>query len=1013
MTLKYREEKIITTLDELKKRKTLSSENQEGFSYIPTGYKENNPPPKANGTWKKLAYGDRLPGDREHFWLFGKIKTPCQTKNNTKVFFNLKTGREGLWDMTNPQAICYINGHAATGMDVNHTDLELDFDHEYDIHIYLYSGEVTEGIAFYPSISVTDTSVEQLFYDISVPFEAYKCMEKESEAAVIILKYLEKACNKIDISNACSEDFYASIQNATDYLYEEFYNKVCGHSASTVSCVGHTHIDVAWMWPLIQTKEKAQRSFSSMMNLMDSYEDFIFMSSQPQLYQFVKDNDPEIYAKIKEYIKQGRWEAEGAMWLEADCNLSSGESLIRQIVLGKKFFKDEFNVESHILWLPDVFGYSAALPQIMKKTGIDRFVTSKISWNDTNKLPYDVFMWEGLDGSEVFTVFMTAQELQKVKSGSHYTVYCGKLNPSQVLGARLRFQQKEYSDKALLTFGYGDGGGGATREMLENHKRLKYGLPGMPKTVIEKASVFLDKLEDDFITSAKELKNMPKWCGELYLEYHRGTYTSMAKNKRNNRFSEFLYLTVEQLSCANAILSNTAYPSKKLADGWRLILLNQFHDILPGSSIKEVYEDSDKDYAEIKKNGNQMLSSALFSLGNAISSSGEYVYNPNSFYASGTVKVGGRTVFVNAVPPMGYKKLSSYSFKNTISVGSTFIESPYYSIKFNSNGDIVSIYDKEFMRDVTDCGKIANELEAFEDLPYIYENWEIAPYYKQKKYTMPPAEKTECISDGVKSGLKIIRKFKSSTITQYIYVYENNRRIDFETEVDWHESHILLKAAFPLNVHSDKASFETQFGYLERPTHKNSPFDYAKFEVCAHKYADISEDDFGVAVLNDCKYGYSTERNTLKLTLIKCGTIPFENADKEFHRFTYSLFPHGGNHRQGGVIQESYLLNRPLFTFTSNGGGQLPESFSLVKCDKENIITETFKLSNDEKGFIMRSYDAYSRKTKATFSFGFDFKNAYICDMLENKQEKININNNREITVEFKNFEIVTVYLEV
>ena len=1013
MTLKYREEKITTTLEKIKKIKTLSSEKQENFSYIPTGYKEDALPPKADETWKKLAYGDRLPGDKEHFWIFGKIKTPVQAKKDTKVFFDLKTGREGLWDMTNPQVICYIDGHAMTGMDVNHTDLELEFDKEYDVHLYLYSGEVSEGIAFYPSVCVVDSLIEQLYYDISVPFEAYKCMDKDADSAVIILKHLEITCNKIDIRTIYSDDFYASIQNAISYLYEEFYNKVCGNSVSSVSCVGHTHIDVAWMWPLIQTKEKAQRSFSSMMNLMDSYEDFIFMSSQPQLYQFVKDNDPEIYAKIKDYVKQGRWEAEGAMWLEADCNLSSGESLIRQIVSGKKFFKEEFDVDSHILWLPDVFGYSAALPQILKKTGIDRFVTSKISWNDTNKLPYDVFMWEGLDGSEIFSVFMTAQELQRVKNGSHYTVYCGKLNPSQVLGARLRFQQKEYSDKALLTFGFGDGGGGATREMLENHKRLKYGLPGMPKTIMEKASSFLDKLEDDFIASSKELKNMPKWCGELYLEYHRGTYTSMAKNKKNNRFSEFLYLTAEQLSSAASILNSAAYPTEKMAEGWHLILLNQFHDIIPGSSIKEVYEDSDKDYAKLKKEGEEILSSAITSLSGAISSPGKYIYNPNSFYASGTIEADGRTVYVKDVPPMGYKKLDSFYSNNTISVSKNLIESQYYIIKFNSNGDIISIYDKEFMRDVTTCGKIANELEAFEDLPYIYENWEIAPYYKQKKYDMPTPEKIECITDGVRSGLKIMRKFLSSTITQYIYVYENSRKIDFETELDWHESHVLLKAAFPLNIHSDKASYETQFGYLERPTHENSPFDYAKFEVCAHKYADISEDDYGVAILNDSKYGYSTERNTLKITLLKCGTIPFEDADKEFHRFTYSLFPHSGNHRQGGVIQQGYILNRPLFAFTSNGGGFLPENFSLIKCNKENIITETFKLSNDKKGYIMRSYDAYNRKAKATFSFGFDVKNAYICDMLENKQEKIDVNNKREITVDFKNFEIVTVFLEV
>ena len=487
----------------------------------------------------------------------------------------------------------------------------------------------------------------------------------------------------------------------------------------------------------------------------------------------------------------------------------------------------------------------------------------------------------------------------------------------------------------------------------------------------------------------------------------------MAKNKKNNRKSEFLFQSAEQLASVASINCGTEYPQADINNSWETLLLNQFHDIIPGSSIEEVYKESDKQYAQIRKVGENIVGNSLDSIANNVKSAGTLVYNPNSFKASAPVCINGKTVFAENIPPMGYKVLSDaelYSASKS-SVTPTLIENRYYKITLDNNGNITSIYDKEYGRDVTIPGELANALEAFEDLPYEYDNWELSPYYKQKKQNIDTAESVKEFCDGAASGLMITRRFLSSTITQKLTVYDNSRRIDFDTVIDWKESHIVLKAAFPLNIHSDKATYEIQFGSTERPTHSNTSFDAAKFEVCAQKYADISEYGYGAAILNDCKYGHNTERNVLKLTLLRCGTWPNPNADKEIHEFTYSLLPHGGDHREGKVIQNAYLLNRPFMTATAAGGGKLPDTYSLLSCDKENIITETFKKAEDTDAYVLRAYDAYNCKSRASFTFGFEVKKAYLCDMLENKISELEVKNNT-LTLDFKNFEIITVLLE-
>ncbi|MGN0179821.1 MAG: alpha-mannosidase [Monoglobaceae bacterium] len=789
------------------------------------------------------------------------------------------------------------------------------------------------------------------------------------------------------------------------------YEKECGYCTSVVSYVGHSHIDVAWQWTLAQTREKIQRTTATALRLMEKYPEYIFMESQPQLYEYLKEESPELYEQVKSRVKEGRWEIEGAMWLEADCNLTSGESLIRQILHGKKFIKEEFGVESHVLWLPDVFGYSAALPQILKKSGIDKFVTTKIGWSETNKMPYDTFMWEGIDGTEIFTYFLSCMRHERLKEGYFNTTYVGRIEPSLHLGTWERYQQKEFNNDVLVTFGYGDGGGGPTAEMLESGRRLKYGLPGMPKAEMTHAGEFLDRVEETFKESCRNLKRTPKWVGELYLELHRGTYTSIAKNKKNNRECEFLCQETESLAVTNGLLFGEKYPKEVLDRNWKRLLLNQFHDIIPGSSIKEVYEDSERDYEAVYKEIGGTKRAMLEKIGDNVNQAGLLVYNPNSHKVSGYVKKEDNLVYAENVPAFGWKVVREKTEYGVIEVSDKIIDSPHYRIVFDDNMNIISIFDKDNDREVVEQGKTANQLRVFEDYPKEWDNWEITDYYKQKMWEVNNVECAEPVKKNGAGGFKIVRKYMNSTIIQTIWTYEKSRRIDFETEAEWQENHVLLKAAFPTTIHTNKASYEIQFGNVERPNHENTSWDRAKFEVCAQKWGDLSEEGYGVSILNNCKYGHSASGNEMSITLIKCGTFPNEEADRGHHSFTYSLYPHSDNFKQGGTIQEAYLLNRPLEAIETSGGGSLPDEFSLVSCDCDNIVVETVKEAENGNGIIVRLYDAWNKKSKPALKFGFEAKKVSLCDMLENPIEEIG--SGSEIKLSVSNFEIITLFIEI
>jgi len=977
------------------------------IAICPCDYKEGHTPPALSEFVPYVAGSDWGTGDDSHAWFHFTVEVPEELKAKP-VLLSVKTDKGG-WDAVNPQFILYINGRLVQGLDTNHTTSFLEGEDTYDVYVYGYTGAKIPKAKFFAEIMNLNVEVEQLMYDIKVPFEMLDYLRPDSQEYMEILYHLHKAVSLFDLYELNSEDYFASISKAKKYMDEEFYGKFCKEQPATVICIGHTHIDCAWRWTLKQTREKVQRSFSTVLELMKRYPEYKFMSSQALLYKNMKEEAPELYEEIKERVKEGRWEVEGSMWVEADCNLSSGESLIRQVVYGKRFFKDEFGVDNHVLWLPDVFGYAAAMPQILRKSGVDWFVTSKINWNDTNTMPYDTFSWAGIDGTEINTYFITAQDRAKALEEGGFrrgATYNGNTGSRMIEGTWERYMQKQLNNEVLLPYGYGDGGGGPTAEYLEMRRRTERGIPGAPNAKVGFVGEFLDRL-------GKKIENnplLPKWRGELYLEFHRGTYTSIAKNKRNNRQSEFLFLDAEFMaSMAKSILGGE-FPKDVLRHGWEMILTNQFHDIIPGSSIKEVYDQSDIDYAEIKGIGNKIVDGAKASFAEKVSADKGYiVFNPHSFIGNGTVKVNGKTVYVKDVPSKGYACVNEFKDDNNILIDGRTVDTDVLTVKFDENWLIESVYDKKNDREVITPGQKGNEIRVYADYPDVYDAWEWQQHSLESYKVMSDVSDVEVIDDGVRRGIKIVRPFMRSTFTQTVWFYEGTSKIDFETVVDWHQQHQMVKAAFPVEVNSDKATYEIQFGKIERPTHKNTSWEDAKFEVCGHKYADLSDGGYGVSLMNDCKYGYDIHGNLMQLSLFKCATAPNPEADQGEIVFTYSLYPHAGSLNASDTVKEAYYLNYPMTAVKAEGKETLvPESFSMITLDRENVICETVKEAEQGSDLVFRLYESKNMRGKVNIKLGFKAEKAYLCDMLENEIEELPLNDG-VITTEIKGFEILTI----
>lgn len=990
-----------------------------------------------------------LPDGFEKEQLLLRVSTVAGQQQDTALLSTFVSAGSHNWDLMNPQFMVFVNGTLRQGMDTNHTVVPLDKEDyrngSLELAFQAYTGLTDASYSFLPEVCVQDTAVRDLYYDMLTLFEAAHTLSEQSPQRFALLNTINEAINLLDLRNPESPDFYDGIEKARDYLGRYGYGSP--DASVTVHCIGHTHIDMAWLWDLDQTRLKAQRSFSTVLSFMERYPDYFFMHTSPQLYAYVKHDNPELYEKIKARITEGRWEPEGAMWLEADCNLPGGESLVRQIVHGKNFIKKEFGRDSRILWLPDVFGYSAALPQILKKSGIDFFVTSKISWNMLNEMPYDTFLWKGIDGSEIPTYFLTTPELG-ASEGNCGATYNGVLHPETVSGTWKQYRQKEINHTVLMCYGYGDGGGGPTAEMLEKLKRMKRGIPGFPTVVSGNIRSFFEKLAEDL----KCQKYLPRWTGELYLELHQGTYTSCAEIKKNNRRAERGFFALELLQSI-LFCQKDVYPEEKLYEMWETLLLNQFHDTLPGSCIKKVYDDSREQFARLFEQMEELTGKGLCQLASRIAMDGPglLIFQPAPFRrdallqtdyqpfeestlyldTSGNVLPVQRSsdgkvlLALSGLPALGYTTLRAVDAKdpdydrNRLSasdglplypISSTHMENRFFSFDISETGEIIHLYDKKAGRMMMPENAAGNCLTVYEDRPCRWDNWNIDMYYEEKRWSASQVENVEVLERGpLRYALCIQKKYNRSFIKQTIYLYHHIPRIDFVTEVDWREDSSVLKAEFPFAVNTDFATFEIQYGSVRRPTHSNTSWDTAKYEVCAHTWADLSEGNYGVSLLNDCKYGYSVRDGRMAITLLKAGMTPDPTLDRGKHTFTYALFAHSGTVQEGGTIRAAHSMNLPLLTREMGSQkGSLPAEASFFTCSHSSILIDCVKKADEENALILRFYETGNCLCNARFTSMFPLRAVWDCSLLEEQQTEIMLSDANSFLYTAKPFSVNT-----
>lgn len=836
------------------------------------------------------------------------------------------------------------------------------------------------------------------YYDLFCDFDTLlKLMKSLPESAVRRARILNTLNTAMD---ACHGP--ETVKKCRTILSLALTQKSSASDLKALS-VGHAHIDTAWLWPMRETMRKCGRTFSSQLDLMEKYEDFVFGASQPQLYEFTKDHYPSVYEGIKKRVKEGRWELQGGMWVEADCNVISGESMVRQFLHGKNYYKDEFGLDVRNLWIPDVFGYSAAMPQIMKKCGVDYFLTQKISWSQFNHFPHHSFMWRGIDGSEVLTHFPPEDN------------YNSNLDAGDLRGAAERFEEKGFLDEFMVLFGVGDGGGGPRPEQIEAGIRQK-DLEGTPRVEFGRA--------DDFFTRLGERQNeLATWSGELYLELHRGTLTTQAKVKKYNRLLEQRLRQVEFLY---SMIDLSEYPSKELDRHWKDMLTLHFHDIIPGSSINWVYKDTHESYERMLKDLDRIERASInedkdtLTLVNVLSHSyDEPLELPDDWTGYGVTNLAGKSLIVQQIGEKTYlletlKPMDTLVIKKGAplqkmdgSVSDLILENELIRYTMNAQGRLISCSDKELGKEIM-AGQ-GNVFSLYEDLPCNWDAWDIDIYYMNQKIEEAAAENYTALSKGdVIQGLCFKYSLGNSVIEQQVTLSKGSKMLVFETHVDWKELHKMLRVHFPVDIRSDLASFDIQYGVVKRNTHTNTSWDMAKFEVAGHRYADLSHEQYGAALLNDCKYGYRVQDNILDLNLLRSPNNPDPDADYGEHDFTYAFLPHTGRLEESSVYQKAAMLNlKPLILKgEARGNWQVP-----CRLDSQDISLEVLKKSEKENSFVIRVVELKGKESEGTLILNQNSLSLQETDMMEwnTLGEKIQRRESCKITL--KPFEIRTYQL--
>lgn len=985
--------------------------------------------------WKPFELPAVWGGYDETTWFRMKATVPKAWKGHQVVaLIRAASGTftDGLKQLSAPgEALLFKDGKPYQGLDINRDEVVLTEraagGESWDLAI-----EAVPSVRFpaehlfkYADLAIKHPAVWDTYWDFAVPVSVFKTLDPNTQHARRLLELLARCVRLVDLQHVGEPAYYDSLPKASRALQKGLKDFEKSEGLGKLILTGHSHIDTAWLWPLRETRRKVGRTYSTVLNLMERYPEYHFSASQPELYMYVKEHFPEIWKGIKKRVKEGRWEPCGAPWVEPDNLMPSGESLIRQFLYGNRFFQEEFGMRSRIAWLPDAFGYPWTMPQILKKCGIDCFVTTKIDWSMFTDFPYSFFQWQGLDGSRIPALMPPLN-------------YNGNPVPEDCVEQWKRFKQKEKVEELIFPFGWGDGGGGPTMEMLEHGKRMK-NIVGIPRCEFGRTQ---DSVDHMFEQCPPE--TLPVYNNELYLELHRACQTTQARTKRNNRKAEVLLHDTEFIS-ALALLNGGKYDAATLWKAWRIILTNQFHDILPGSSINEVYETADKEYADAQGHVRSLQDAAVTALVGDIDTSGEgtpvIVFNTLSWVRDsvvtvktklprGTVhvvapnghvmasqRVGSGTLVFEAemVPPLGYAvyrilpgKAAPHTTRE-LSASPRKLENAELRLKLDTSGRFVSLYDKLEEREIVAPGEKANEYLLYEDRPHLHDAWDIDHNFEEElTWTPGKAESMEVVEEGpVRAVIRVVRKTERSAIIQDITLYALHSRVEVVTHIDWNEKRAFLKVAFPVAIHSHRATYDIQYGAIERATHDSTAHDRARFEVPAHRWADLSEGNYGVSLLNDCKYGYDVKDNLMRLSLLRAPVDPDEHADEGKHTMTYAVYPHGGDWRNG-TVQEGLDLNVPLVAHVvpAKTGAQLPVA-SFASTDADNVLIDHVKKAEDSDAVIVRLYEAYGQRGKTKVTFGQTPKNVALVDMME-EHPKVLKRTGNSVTLDVLPWEIHT-----
>jgi alpha-mannosidase len=825
-------------------------------------------------------------------------------------------------------------------------------------------------------LAVFDETVWQLVADLEVLGELMAELPLESARRWEILRAVEKALDAVDL-----QDVNGTAARARSLL-EPALSAPAVPSAHRISAVGHAHIDSAWLWPLRETVRKVARTVSNMTALLEDEPDFVFAMSQAQQWAWVKEHRPEVWARVKKAVAEGRFVPAGGMWVESDTNMPGSEAMARQFVHGKRFFLDEFGIENEEAWLPDTFGFAAGLPQIITAAGSKWLLTQKISWSQTNKFPHHTFQWEGIDGSRVFTHFPPVDTYNCSMSGS------------EIAHAARNFRDKGAARRSLAPTGWGDGGGGTTREMIAKAARLR-DLEGSAAVVWETPKKFFEQAEAEYPAP-------PVWVGELYLELHRATLTSQARTKQGNRRSEHLLREAELWSATAAVRTGFPYPYEELDRIWKTVLLHQFHDILPGSSIAWVHREARLTYERIAGELTAIIEAAQRAL--AGEGTTPLVFNAAPHTRDGVPAGGARTPVTE-----GRTSLTARP------AGGHILDNGLLRIEIDARGLVVSAYDIEADRETVAPGRAANLLQLHPDFPNMWDAWDVDEFYRNTVTDLTDTDETTTGEDG--ASVRIVRSFGASRVTQVLSLAPGERRLVLDTEVDWHETEKFLKLAFPLDVHAERYASETQFGHFHRPTHTNTSWEAAKFEACNHRFLHVSEPGWGVALVNDSTYGHDVTRTvrteddrgtttTVRVSLLRAPRFPDPETDQGIHRFRHALVPGADI---ADAVREGWRINLPQRPLTGAG-----EVAPLVTVDQEAVVVTAVKLADDGRGdVVVRLHEAHGGRARATLTAGFEVTGVRVTDLLERPLEDAAAPDLRDGAIELRlrPFELVTLRL--